>query len=266
MKRLTQLPLFPGFANLVDSHIHLDSKEYSEDWRDVYARAAERSVTRCVIPATNLASAERIREMCAERPGLFPTAGIHPHQAAEFDENTIPRLRELLPGCVALGETGLEAFYDFCPWEKQLDSLRPQLQLAREMDKPVILHCRDCEEALYNETVGNRGVVHCFTGSWEWAQKFLDRGFYLGVNGLVTLPKAENVQEVARKMPLDRMLLETDGPYLAPKPHRGYRNEPALVPLIAMFVSELRGCSITEVAQTTTRNSEKLFGLKTGIR
>lgn len=268
MKKLPFLPpLRASSQPLCDSHIHLDSQEYAEDWREVYAQAREAGVEQMVLPATDLASSRRIAAMSQEYPYLYAAAGIHPHQAASYDATATPRgLREQLDGCVAIGETGLEGFYDFCPLDVQLASLRFHLRLARERELPLILHCRESEELLYQELrdfgpFPTGGVVHCFTGSWDWAQRFLDTGFHLGVNGLVTLPKAEAVHEVARRTPLDRLLLETDGPYLTPQPYRGRRNEPCLIPLIARKVSDLREVSLDEVAAATTKNVTRLFRL-----
>lgn len=253
--------------DLIDSHIHLDSEAYREDWQEVLQRAQSLSVRALVLPSTNLESSRRIAAMARENPALFATVGFHPHQAAEFDPTSSPReLEKLLGDAKAVGETGLEAHYDFCPWEAQLLSLRYHLELAKSSNLPLILHCREAEQALYDELKNSGpfragGVVHCFTGSWEMGQKFLDLGFHLGVNGIVTLANAAQVHEVAQKAPLERLLLETDGPYLTPKPFRGHRNEPALIPIIARTIAELRGQSVDDIAIATSRNSEHLFSL-----
>ncbi len=253
---------------LIDSHIHLDAKAYAEDWESCWSRAKTFGLVAAVLPATNVESSRRIVSMCQQKSELYGAVGIHPHQAEEFDAAVTPgELESLVPQACAIGETGLEAHYDFCPWESQLLSLRYHLKLAQESKLPVILHCRDCEDALYDElkAVGDLpggGVVHCFTGGWQLGQRFLDLGFHLGVNGIVTIANAEAVHELARQMPLDRMLLETDGPYLTPKPFRGIRNESALVPLVCQEVARLRDCSVEEVAAATSRNSKGLFGLR----
>ncbi|CAN0245844.1 unnamed protein product [Phaeothamnion confervicola] len=234
---------------------------------EVLQRAQSLSVRALVLPSTNLESSRRIAEMAHENAALFATVGFHPHQAAEFDPVSSPReLEKLLEGARAIGETGLEAHYDFCPWEAQLVSLRYHLELAKSSNLPLILHCREAEQALYDELESfgpfpAGGVVHCFTGGWEMGQKFLDLGFHLGVNGIVTLANANQVHEVAKKAPLQRLLLETDGPYLTPKPFRGHRNEPAMIPLIARAVAELREQSVDDIALVTSRNSEHLFSL-----
>ena len=268
MKRLPHEKLVPlTEAPLIDSHIHLDSEAYFEDWRDVWQRARKNSLRAFVLPSTNLASSRRIAEMCREDPTLYPTVGFHPHQAKEFDPSTSPKaMAPYLDGAKAIGETGLEAHYDFCPWEKQLESLRFHLNLAKERNLPLILHCREAESALYEELsslgpFSAGGVVHCYTGPWDMAQRFLDLGFHLGINGIATLATATQVHEVAKKAPLNRLLLETDGPYLTPKPYRGFRNEPALIPVIAARLAAIREDQIENIAITTSKNSQKLFGL-----
>ncbi len=249
----------PAETSLIDSHVHLDSREYLEDWRALLDRAAACGVRSSVVPATDLASSRRILEMAAD-PRVAPAVGIHPHQAASFTVEGLAELKEMTSRAVAIGETGLEMFYDFCPLDTQLVNLRAHLELASSVNLPLILHCREAEEQLYQELYpGLRGVVHCFTGPWKWAERFLELGFYLGVTGMVTYPKAETVHEVARRCPLDRLLVETDGPYLAPIPYRGRRNEPGTIPAIAAKVAELRGMDPAELARATTANTERLF-------
>lgn len=229
-------------------------------------RAAERGVRQVVVPATELESAERIICMAREDRRVLPAVGIHPHQAASFAADRSPSvLRDLASEAVAIGETGLELHYDFCPLEAQLESLRAQLVLAKELELPVILHCREAEELLHRELDALApfpagGVVHCFTGPWEWAERFLALGFHLGVTGMVTFKKASNVHEVARRCPAERLLVETDGPYLAPLPHRGRRNEPGYIPLIVDAVARLRGEPEETVALQTTLAARELFG------
>ena len=254
-------------APLVDSHVHLDSSAYEEDWRDVWREAQKHSLRALVLPSTNLPSTRKIAQMCEEQPLFHATVGFHPHQAEEFDPDSSPSLmQDYLDGACAIGETGLEAHYDFCSWDKQLVSLGYHLELAKERDLPLILHCREAESQLYDQLLKSGpfpagGVVHCYTGTWEMAQRFLQLGFHLGVNGIVTLASASQVHEVVQKSPLDRLLLETDGPYLAPRPFRGFRNEPALIPTIAKSVADLRDDKIDNIAVATSRNSKLLFRL-----
>lgn len=254
----------PPQTALIDSHIHLDSKEYAADWPLLLDRAAAQGVRASVVPATDLQSSRRILEMAAD-PRVAPAVGIHPHQAASYQPESKVELAELARQAVALGETGLEMFYDFCPLEVQKSNLRAHLELAQETGLPLILHCREAERQLYEELQAFpslSGVVHCFTGPWEWAERFLELGFYLGVTGMVTYPKAATVHEVARRCPLDRLLVETDGPYLAPIPYRGRRNEPGTVPAIAARVAELRGMEAADVARATLAATVSLFKLQ----
>lgn len=269
MKVLDSSALQPtSSVPLMDSHVHIDSKEYRDDWREVIERARGLGVAEVVVPATNLASSRRIAELARECAWLHPTAGIHPHDADSFGEATAAELLTQLQAtpCVAIGETGLEQHYDFCPFEQQLLSLRAHLRLARETELPLILHCRSAEAELYRElsAVGplpGGGVVHCFTGEWEWAERFLELGFHIGVGGLVTLASASQVHHAARECPLNRLLLETDGPFLTPRPHRGRRNEPSMITLIAAEVARLREIAVDELAVATTRNCRALFRL-----
>lgn len=270
MKRLqnSQSEASPPLPGLVDSHIHLDSREYQEDLEQCLQRAQRAGVEAQVLPSTDLNSSRRIQQLSQSFPRLYGAVGIHPHQAASFQPDRTPQeLRQLAqqPGWVAIGETGLECHYDFCPIEQQILSLNCHLDLAEELGLPLILHCRLAEELLYEQLRHRQGqvfgVVHCFTGGWEWAQRFLDLGWHLGVGGLVTLPKAEEVHEVARRVPAHRWLLETDGPYLSPVPFRGYRNESCLLPLVATRVAQLREQPVTEVVQQARKNARELFRL-----
>ncbi|GMU56114.1 MAG: TatD family hydrolase [Candidatus Xenobia bacterium] len=248
---------------LIDTHIHLDAKAYHSDWTAVLDRAVLAGVAHVVAPATTLESARRLLEMASQDDRVRPAVGVHPHEASSWRDEQLGELSELVDRAVAVGEIGLDFHYDFAPPEQQLGCLRAQLELAREHALPVILHCREAEETLYEELSRARlpagGVVHCFTGGWKWAERFLELGYFLGITGMVTFPKLTEVHEVARRIPLDRLLLETDGPYLAPIPFRGKRNEPGYVPLIARKVAELRAIDPEQVALATSASATRLF-------
>lgn len=264
-EKLAPLPSYPG---IIDSHIHLDSQAFADDFSDCLSRAAAAGVTHMLMPSTDEESSRRISQLTQAHPHLSGGLGLHPHQAAGFDPVRSPAVwRELLQFSkwVAIGETGLELHYDFCPLEIQKVSLQAQIELAAETGLPLILHCRMAEEPLY-EMVKPwadkvTGVVHCFTGGWEWASKFLDLGFYIGVGGLVTLPKAEEVHQVTTQVPADRWLLETDGPYLSPVPFRGFRNESCLLPVVVERIASLRGIPAAEVVRQSAANARRLFKL-----
>jgi TatD DNase family protein len=270
MKQLNQqhthsLTPRPG---MIDSHIHLDSQAYAHDLDDCLARARQQGVTAMLLPSTELESSRRIAQLMAQYPQLHGALGVHPHQAEQFDPSQTPAAWNVLlqQACwSAVGETGLECHYDFCPLETQKRSLEAHLELAHSTGLPLILHCRSAEEPLYDmlSQAGTtvQGVVHCFTGGWTWARKFLDLGLYLGVGGLATLPKASDVHEVVAQVPGDRWLLETDGPYLAPVPFRGYRNESCLLSLVVERVAQLRGADPAQVVEQSTLNGLRLFGL-----
>lgn len=255
---------------MIDSHVHLDAKNYLEEGgvEQIVRSARQAGVLAMVMPALHLASFERLRELAATIPNLFPAVGVHPHEVApELRPGLEQKLAEGLDALAVpiLGETGLEGHYDFTPMERQRDFLRAHLEVAKARSVPLILHCRSAEQELYDLLVEARlsypAVVHCFTGSWEWARRFLDLGCYIGITGIVTFKKAGDVAEVARQVPLDRLLVETDGPYLAPIPHRGRTNKPEFIPLIVEAIARLRDASSEQIAETTMQNTRTLFQL-----
>lgn len=232
------------------------------------ARSVEAGVDRWVAPAIHLDSFANLLRLQQAHPQLFPAAGVHPHDATpERNEGLRQALESALNEAALpiVGETGLEGHYDFTPTEVQLESLRAHLDVASAHRLPVILHCREMEQLLYQELqrvpLPAGGVVHCFTGSWEWAQRFLELGFHIGITGIVTFKKSVQVQEVASLVPEDRLLVETDGPYLAPIPFRGKTNCPEYIPHIVKKIAELRGKESTEIGRITQSNAEALFRL-----
>lgn len=250
---------------LVDTHVHLDAEAYAADLDQVLERASAAGVAAMVVPATDLASSEAILRLADHHPAILPAVGIHPHDAKSFGDGSTARLRELAGRAVALGETGLDYHYDFSPRHLQVENLRAHLELAGDLGLPVILHCREAEEDLHSELarVGPLpagGVVHCFTSGWDWATRFLEMGLHVGVTGMVTFPKLVDVHQVARLCPPERLLLETDGPYLAPLPHRGRRNEPAWVARVVEEVARLRGLEPAAVARAANAAAVSLFG------
>lgn len=256
---------------MIDSHVHLDSESFKKldgGLDGVMERAHNAGVLRMVAPALHVESFHKLRQLAERYPNIFPACGVHPHEVTPArNRNLSERLEKELETAAfpIVGETGLEGHYDFTPMEIQLESLRAHLQVASAHNLPVILHCRETEELLYNELKAAKllrtGVVHCFTGSWEWAERFLELGYYIGLTGIVTFKNSVQVQEVARNLPEDRLLVETDGPYLAPIPFRGKTNCPEYIPHIVTKVSELRETSPERVARTTVENTERLFGL-----
>ena len=253
---------------LVDSHAHIQGAEFSDDIDGVIQRAKQAGVEKIVVVggAGDLASNRRAVELARSHAGVFATVGMHPHDAKAVSEAELAQLRELSGDSkvVAIGETGLDFYYNHSPREIQIEIFRRFIRMARETMLPLIVHDRDAHreiaDLLQAEGEGElRGVIHCFTGDYDAARAFLDLGFYISFSGILTFKNAGPLRDVARKLPLDRMLVETDSPYLAPVPHRGKRNEPAFVRVVAETIATLKEMRLEEVAEATTRNVQELF-------
>jgi len=257
----TQLPL-------VDSHCHIDMPQFDEDRIAVLERARSAGVERLlVVGCADAAAGHRRALRVAEELGLPASAGVHPHDAKGADDTLLAEITELgrSRAVVAIGEIGLDFYYDNSPRDEQREVFRRQVRLAREVGLPVIVHTRDADsetaEILEGEGAGEvGGVIHCFTGGDELARRALELGFHISFSGIVTFPGAEGIREVARTMPLDRLLVETDAPFLAPVPHRGKRNEPAFVAEVLRKVAELRGLDLGELGRATVTSFDRLFG------
>ena len=258
----------------VDSHAHIDGEEFDADRDEVVERARAAGVAAILNVGTgdpHSGSLERAVRVAERYENVFAAAGVHPHDARLFDDAVGERLRELLAGsprAVAWGEIGLDYHYDHSPRDVQREVFGRQLRLAREMRLPVIIHSREADEdtveILAREWAGaeRAGVMHCFGGGRWMAERALALGFYISFAGNVTFKKAEPLREVARLVPPDRLLVETDCPYLAPVPHRGRRNEPAYAADTARFLAELRGTSTAELGRATSENFSRLFGVE----
>ena len=258
----------------VDSHAHIDGEEFDADRGEVVARARAAGVVAILNVGTgdpHSGSLERAVRVAEEYENVFAAAGVHPHDARLFDDAAAERLQGIVTGSprvVAWGEIGLDYHYDHSPRDVQREVFRRQLRLAREARLPVIIHSREADEdtveILAEEWAGagRGGVMHCFGGGRRMAERALELGFYVSFAGNVTFKKAEPLREVARIVPLDRLLVETDCPYLAPVPHRGRRNEPAYVADTARFLAELRGTAPEELGRATSENFARLFGVE----
>lgn len=250
---------------LADSHCHLDDERFDEDREGVIERALAAGVTRLLAIGTghgppDLEAGIRLAEA---RPFIRATVGVHPHDAAKARPETFERLRELLrhPKVVALGEIGLDYHYNLSPPEVQREVFRRQLLLAAEAAKPVVIHTREAWPdtlAILREGWRGEGILHCFSGGTGEARQALDLGLYLGFGGIVTFPKARDVRDAARMTPADRLLVETDAPYLAPVPHRGKRNEPAFLVETVRALAGVRGEEAEGIAEAATRNFARL--------
>jgi TatD DNase family protein len=255
---------------LIDSHAHIQGAEFSADVGDVVRRARAAGVAKIVVVggAGELSSNDAALAIARSDPGLFATVGMHPHDAKDVSEENLQRLQQLAAEAkvVAIGETGLDFYYDHSPRDVQRRLFARFIHMARETNLPLIVHDRDAHaeiaELLRQEGGGAlRGVIHCFTGDYAAAKTFLDLGFYLSFSGILTFKNAEALRDAARKAPLDRVLVETDSPYLAPVPKRGKRNEPAFVLHVAEMLAQVRNLPLETVAHATTENAERLFSI-----
>ena len=257
---------------MVDSHCHLADDAFVKDLPDVIARAQQAGLTHalCILAADNDAEARRAIELARVWPAVRFGIGVHPHQAGQFsgrEHDVVGLVRSAiaaLPEARAVGEIGLDYHYDFAPKDVQQQVFRLQVRLARELDLPIVIHTREAEDdtlAILRAESGGavRGVMHCFTGTRRLADEALALGMHLSFAGIVTFPKGANVRDVAVSVPADRLLCETDSPYLAPTPHRGKRNEPAWVVRVAEELAALRGVAVEELQRETTANFGALF-------
>jgi TatD DNase family protein len=256
---------------IVDSHCHLDFEDFHEDLPSVLERARGAGITAmvCVGSGGDLATAERAAMLATKESDVFAAVGIHPHDAGKITPEFWPVLEKLAkaPRVVGIGETGLDYFYDHSPRQVQREVFTRFLELAVSAKLPVICHVRDAhDDATAILRAGPipdaGGVLHCFSGNVEQARGYLDLGLHLSFSGVITFKKADDVRKAAAYAPLDRVLVETDAPYLAPVPHRGRRNEPAFVLHTLETLAQIRGISPEEAAQSTTANAFRLFKLK----
>ena len=260
-------------TQFIDSHCHIDGPEYDADRDEVIARARDAGVTTMLNVGTgdpHSGSFERAVALAEKHDELYAAIGVHPHDAKLFDDAAEERLGNLLTGServVAWGEIGLDYHYDHSPRDVQREVFQRQLKLARGLNLPVIIHSREADEdtvsILCEELSGyeRAGVLHCFGGSLQMARAAIDLGFYVSFAGNLTFKKAEDLREIARQLPLDRLMVETDCPYLTPVPFRGKRNEPARVVETAGCLAKLHGIEVTEVARITSENFARLFGV-----
>lgn len=253
---------------LFDTHTHLDSHKYADDRHEVIQRAKEAGVGLLVNIGFNRETIPTTMELAERYDFIYAAVGWHPVDSIDMTPDDLAWIERLCshPKVVAIGEIGLDYHWDTSPKDVQHRVFREQIRLARKVGKPIVIHNRDANEDIVRilqeegaSEIG--GVMHCFSGSWETAKKCLDMGFYISFGGPVTFQNARVPKEVLKQVPIDRLLIETDAPYLAPHPHRGKRNESAFVALVAETAAELLDKSVEEIAKITTENGKKCFGI-----
>jgi TatD DNase family protein len=258
----------PHTPVLIDSHAHIYYHDYDDDFEAMLRRAEDAGVAAILVVGTDVETSRQSVELAARYPQLYAAVGIHPHDASQVTEECYQTIRELAlssPKVVAIGEIGLDFFRDRSPRDVQEVVFRRLLRLAKELEKPVIIHDRDAHErvmACLRQEGTSRGVLHCFSGDAAMAAEAIAMGLYVSIPGTITYPSNDALRQVVRGTSIDRMLVETDCPYLTPVPHRGTRNEPAHVRLAAQRVAEVKGLTLHDVGRITTKNVADLFGIR----
>jgi len=259
-------------ADLIDSHCHLNY-DYAPKTADDLVREAELAGVRALVTiGTDLKTLGEVQKISERFPNVYHSVGVHPHDAIEMGDSDLAVLETAAqhPKCRAIGEIGLDYHYDHSPRDVQKRRLEDQLALALKLKKPIVVHSREGETdllaslTLYAKKVpagSIPGIIHCFTGTLEFGQACVDLGFYISFSGILTFKKAEDVRAAALVFPLERLLVETDSPYLAPMPHRGKKCEPSMVKQTALKLAEIKGVSFDELARVTTANSSRIFGI-----
>jgi len=262
-------------VHLTDTHCHLDFARFDLDRGKVIERAVERGLERILVPGIDLASSQAAIQIAEKYPQVYAAVGVHPNSGKTWEASTLSQLESIAqhPKVVAIGEIGVDYFRDWTPRDIQKKIFKLQLELAIKLELPVIIHSRESYNDVFdtitkwhekledvNTQLAERpGVFHSYSGNIKLANDFIDANFYIGISGPVTFKKANTLRKIAAELPLDRILIETDSPFLTPHPHRGKRNEPANVSYIAEKIAYIRKIPLTQVGEITTENGEKLF-------
>ncbi|NIQ38316.1 MAG: YchF/TatD family DNA exonuclease [Proteobacteria bacterium] len=256
---------------LIDSHAHLGMSQFDKDRREVVGRALEGGIQFIFTVGTDVASSRQAVALSHDHPSVHAVVGIHPHNTKDIDRESLRQMRQIArdSNVRAYGEIGLDFFRNLSPPEIQITMFRKQIRLAKDLGLPVVIHDREADREMLNilqEEGGGedslQAVIHCFSGDLIMAEQCLEKGFYLSVPGTVTFPKAQLLKEVVRQIPLERFMIETDCPFLAPEPFRGRRNEPAYVRYTAEAIAHIKGLSLKEVAEATSRTALKFFRME----
>lgn len=254
------------YNNIFDTHAHYDDEQFKDDIDTLLTELPSVGIYRIVNCATDISSCNVCKDISEKYDYVYFAAGIHPHEAEEAENNFTENLKAFCAHnkCVAIGEIGLDYHYDFSPRDIQKDVFEKQLILAKELNLPVIIHDREAHEDTWNllKKYTPKGIVHCFSGSVEMARDIVSLGMHIGLGGAVTFKNAKKPVEVAKYVPLEYLVLETDCPYMSPVPFRGKRNDSSLIKYTAEFISELKGISTQELLDITSENANKLFKIK----
>lgn len=253
---------------LIDSHVHLDDRRYDKDRERIIKDLEEDGIEIVLNIGVNLQSSIESVSMAEKYNRVYAVVGFHPHYSKEAEDSTLEILKSFTnrDKVVAIGEIGLDYYHNHSPKDVQRKWFKRQLDLAKEVDLPVVIHSRDATQETFDilkeaQDGRLRGVLHCYSGSPEMAQEYIKLGFHISIAGPVTFNNARVLKEVAKTVPLDKLLIETDAPYLTPTPNRGKRNEPAYVRYVAAEIAELRGISFEELVKAVNKNTKKLFGI-----
>ena len=263
-----------NISPLVDTHAHLDVSAFDKDRAETIIRALKIGVGNIISVGTNLESSKKAVELSKQYAGVYAAVGIHPHDATAIDKADIAKLGEIAKysGVVAIGETGLDFHRNYSPKRAQIQALEWQLALSAELGLPIIIHCREAEQdmldllcsSMSNNVITQgkcRGVIHCFSGDIDIAKEYLNMGFLLSLGAYIGYPSSASTHDVIRSIPQDRLLVETDCPFLPPQSHRGKRNEPSYLPLTVNILATIRKESYEDVAMASTQNAVQLFHL-----
>ncbi len=260
---------------LADTHCHLMWDAFADDIKDTIARALQDGINRILVPGTDIQTSRAAVELAAQFEPVYAAVGVHPHDASQWNEGIAAELRDLArsPKTVAIGEIGLDFYRNYSPAADQHTAFEAQLQIAGELGLPVVIHSRAAMDEVLEtllpwsaelSTRDRAGVLHAFSGDHQAALRAIAGGFYIGVAGPLTYPKASALRDVIARLPENRILIETDSPFLTPQPHRGKRNEPAFVRLVALELARVLGRDYPWAAEVTSRNAQSLFGWKNG--
>ncbi len=253
------------YSNIFDTHAHYDDSRFDEDRTELLSSLCNGSVSGIINCGCDLKSSLETVLLTEKHPFVYGAAGVHPHEAEETTDEDLEKIKELykIEKIVAVGEIGLDYFYDFSPRERQIEIFRKQIMTANELSLPVIIHDRDAHEDTMNiiKELKPKGVVHCFSGSAEMAKEILKLGLYIGIGGAVTFKNARKPVEVVEMLPLDRLLLETDAPYMTPVPFRGKRCDSSHIAYTAEKIAEIKGIGVQELIDRCTENAKELFGI-----